>query len=144
MSDQNKYINGYIDNAVGMIHENVNLILQLKTQLRMANELVAEKDATIAGLIEKTQSFEDNNTLIAKLTNELEHLKLANESLTSKQSHVNTALDQISQMKAQIIERDKKIADFEKSINKRKNKVDLNKVSIQPPTVTTKLATDDF
>ena len=151
MVDQNKYINGYIDNAVGMIHENVNLILQLKTQLRLANELISEKDAIITNISSELENNKNNNIendmMVTKLTSDLKHLRAANETMSSKQSHIDTALTQISQMKAQIIERDEKIVFLEESIeqlnNNRKNKPSLNKVTIQPPTVT-KLATDDF
>jgi chromosome segregation ATPase len=151
MVDQNKYINGYIDNAVGMIHENVNLILQLKTQLRLANELISEKDAIITNISSELENNKNNNIendmMVTKLTSDLKHLRAANETMSSKLSHIDTALSQISQMKAQIIERDEKIVFLEKSIeqlnNNRKNKPSLNKVTIQPPTVT-KLATDDF
>jgi hypothetical protein len=153
MSDQNKYINGYIDNAVGMIHENVNLILQLKTQLRLANELISEKDTIIKNvsleLENKKNNSAENDILVIKLTNDVKQLRATNESMISKQSHINIALSQISQMKMQIIKKDEKIAALEESINKvknpRKNKTSLNKViPIQPPTVVTKLATDDF
>jgi chromosome segregation ATPase len=151
MVDQNKYINGYIDNAVGMIHENVNLILQLKTQLRLANELISQKDAIITNISSELENDKnkniENDMMVTKLTSDLKHLRAANETMSSKQSHIDTALTQISQMKAQIIERDEKIVFLEKSIeqlnNNRKNKPSLNKVTIQPPTVT-KLATDDF
>ena len=152
MADQNKYINGYIDNAVGMIHENVNLILQLKTQLRMANELISEKDIIINNvsleLENKKNNSAENDILVTKLTNDMKQLRATNESMISKQSHIDIALNQISQMKAQIIERDKKIVTLEESIKQLKNpgkkKAILNKViPIQPPTIK-KLATDDF
>jgi predicted RNase H-like nuclease (RuvC/YqgF family) len=152
MADQNKYINGYIDNAVGMIHENVNLILQLKTQLRMANELISEKDIIINNvsleLENKKNNSAENDILVTKLTNDMKQLRATNESMISKQSHIDIALNQISQMKAQIIERDKKIVMLEESIKQLKNpgkkKAILNKViPIQPPTIK-KLATDDF
>lgn len=152
MSDQNKYINGYIDNAVGMIHENVNLILQLKTQLRMANELVSEKDAIINNITFDLESNKNNNiernTIITKLTNDITQLKEANESMSSKQSHMDTALNQISQMKAQIIQRDEKIVALEATIDQlkisNKNKTAINKVSKDKKTIQPPLATDDF
>lgn len=152
MSDQNKYINGYIDNAVGMIHENVNLILQLKTQLRLANELISEKDTIISNITSELDNNKYNNAendlMVVKLTSDLKHLRAANESMSSKQSHMDTALNQISQMKAQIIERDEKIANLEANIEQlkivNKNKTTINKVSKDKKTIQPSLVTDDF
>ena len=49
MSDaQQKFINLYVDKAVGMLHEYLGTIIQLKTQLQMANDLIQEKDQVIA------------------------------------------------------------------------------------------------
>ena len=44
MSDQGKFINTYIDVLIGTIHETLNSTFQLKTQLKIANDLLAEKD----------------------------------------------------------------------------------------------------
>lgn len=58
-----KYFNAYVDAAVGSIHEYVALTLQLKAQLRVANELIAEKDkdsAINSARIEEAERERDN------------------------------------------------------------------------------------
>lgn len=67
MSD--KYFNAYVDSAVGIIHENLNTILQLKAQLRVANDLISEKDSVI-----NSQIAEKDNT-INSLSSEVSSLK---------------------------------------------------------------------
>jgi uncharacterized protein (DUF3084 family) len=96
MSDQNSFINTYIDLAMGTIHENTNAILQLKTREKLANDLLLEKDRIISDLTEqlKTQLGQVQSTSdeeIARLTNELaaaraEHASVKTEYETFKTS----------------------------------------------------------
>ena len=44
MSDSNKFVNTYIEVAVGTVHELLNQVLQLKTEARITSDLVSEKD----------------------------------------------------------------------------------------------------
>ncbi len=133
MSDQNKYINGYIDNAVGMIHENVNLILQLKTQLRLANELVSEKDAIIGNISSELQvSKSDNevivnlNETIKKLENRNTSLQDENNGLNSKVSHMDTLLKQITQMKTDILAKNAEIEELNEKLYPKKKIKSIN------------------
>ena len=47
MSDSNKFVNSYIETCMNTLQENLANIVQLKTQLKLANDLIAEKDAVI-------------------------------------------------------------------------------------------------
>lgn len=108
MSD--KYYNAYVDSAVGLIHEYVSMNLQLKAQVRVANDIIAEKDKL---LIEK-----DN--FISSLQNDINTVKVAsseNEKLKSdakywedsyhgmmnKVSHMETLTAQFNDMKKQFL-----------------------------------------
>lgn len=51
MSDQGKFINTYIDVMVGTIHELMNSSLQMKTQLKMSADMLAEKDKQIGDIV---------------------------------------------------------------------------------------------
>ena len=153
MSDQNKYINGYIDNAVGMIHENVNLILQLKTQLKMANELISEKDSIIGNLSSELQlSKSDNevitdlNETIKKLENRNVSLQDANNGLNSKVSHMDTLLKQISQMKTDILAKNAEIQELNEKLNPKKKIKTINtkKADIVEETPAKPKMVDDF
>lgn len=110
MSD--KYFNAYVDTAVGIIHENLSLILQLKAQLRVANELLAERDGTVnAQLAEK-------DSTITSLSSELEILKSQSvntdelkknakywedsyHGMSNKVAHMETLTKQYNELKAQ-------------------------------------------
>ena len=60
MSDPNKYINYYVEHSLAMVHEHINSQLQLKTQLRVAQDQLTEKDSTIASLREEIGKHSSN------------------------------------------------------------------------------------
>lgn len=73
MSD--KYFNAYVDSAVGVIHEYVASTLQLKAQLRIANELLAEKDAKIAAITSEAETLRTQIDSFYNQVSEAENLK---------------------------------------------------------------------
>lgn len=123
MSDANKYMNAYIDHAIGMIHENINVVLQLKTQLKMANELLAEKDAAIGSLMSQLNSYKVDSDEISELRDNARRLEESFNTMATKASHIDTALGQIAQMKAEIKQRDAKIAKLEEKLNPTKKTI---------------------
>ena len=132
MSDPNKFINTYIDTTIATLHEYVGSSLQLKTQLKLANDLLVERDATI------TQLTSEKDAAVSRLTSEIENinsnfsntqdntetmkaallscqdkLKIAEEShsaISSKVSHMDTLLKQLTDMKTEIRTRDTQIS----------------------------------
>ena len=132
MSDPNKFINTYIDTTIATLHEYVGSSLQLKTQLKLANDLLVERDAAI------TKLNEEKEAAVSRLTSEIENinnnfsttqdntqtmkaallscqdkLKIAEEShsaITSKVSHMDTLLKQLTDMKTEIRTRDTQIS----------------------------------
>jgi predicted nucleic acid-binding Zn-ribbon protein len=106
--------------------------LQLKTQLKIANDLLIERDATIAKLVDEKDSTvarltgeieninnnfstnqDDAETMKAALLSCQDKLKIAEEShsaISSKVSHMDTLLKQLADMKQEIKNRDDKIA----------------------------------
>ena len=132
MSDPNKFINTYIDTTIATLHEYVGSSIQLKTQLKLANDLLVERDATI------TQLTSEKDATVAQLTSELENinsnfsttqdntetmkaallscqdkLRIAEEShsaISSKVSHMDTLLKQLTDMKSEIKTRDDQIS----------------------------------
>lgn len=117
MSDTNAYVNAYIDNAVGMIHENINVVLQLKTQVKMANDIIKEKDNVIGSLMSQLESNKNISDEVARYREVARQAEEAQKNAVSRMSHMDTALSQISSMKSEIKKRDAMIAKLEEKLN---------------------------
>jgi predicted RNase H-like nuclease (RuvC/YqgF family) len=118
MNDNNKYINLYIENALGMVHQYLNEVLQLKTQNKILNDLVLEKDQVI-------NSLQVSNDEITRMQASNKSMEEKYVNMKNKASHVDNLLNQVNEMKLKIQEKDKKIAELEaltSKINKRRNK----------------------
>lgn len=142
MSDQSKYVNTYIENSIGMIHEYVSLVLQARTQAKIANDIVAEKDATISSLDEQVQAFKSEleknrnelNQTVATSNEQVNQsradaLKWEHEynSIKAKAEHTDTLVAQINEMKQMVITKNNEIEDL-------KNKIEtLTKPPVKTP-----------
>lgn len=103
MSDPQKYINVYVDNAMGMIHEQLTTILQLKTQLRMASEIVPEKDALIASLQEQLEDCKNTSAGLTKSVEEAGTIKASYEAIKNKVSHMDALTSQLNEVKQALL-----------------------------------------
>lgn len=155
MSDTSKFVNAYIDFAVGQLHENTNTILQLKAQLKVANDSVSEKDAVIGKLMQDLETNKSDNQEIVKMRDLARKWEEAHNSMVGKVSHLDTALSQIAQMKKEVLSRDEIISQLQQEIELLKNppskKVINNKVKkellkevVDKPLEVEKPKTDDF
>jgi predicted RNase H-like nuclease (RuvC/YqgF family) len=106
MSDQSKYINTYIENSIGMIHEYVGLVLQARTQAKIANDIVAEKDAIISSLHEQVNQSRADASKWGQEYN----------SIKSNTEHTDTLVAQINEMKQMVITKNKEIEDLKNKI----------------------------
>ena len=132
MSD-NAFINAYVDNAVGTIFEHVRTNLQLKTQLKVTGDLLAEKEAIITNLINEIEQHKQaliNSSGFAEEINTLRQEKSALENVIAGQkgklSHMDTLLKQLS-------DTEKKLAESEEALQlylKPKKSKKISKVSI--------------
>lgn len=127
--DNGKFVNAYIETASAIAHEYLNNVIQLRSQLKIAEDMVVEKDAQINSLSQQLTLATETNELNNKLLSELEELKAQNYSLSNKASQVDTFAKQISEMKKMVISKDAKIEKLSKTTTK--------KTIPQPPT-------DDF
>jgi chromosome segregation ATPase len=109
MSDPNKYINYYVENSMSMVHEYINTLLQTKTQLRVAQDQLTEKDAAL-------QALQDE--LNKHLSNEQERDRaLANATtwensfndMKNKVSHMDTLASQIGEAKRLLVEKNSEL-----------------------------------
>lgn len=165
MSDTNSFINAYIDNAVGMIHENISAVLQLKTQLKISNDLVAQKDSVIGQLMGQIEQLTNSNVELAKLKEHNDVLLEKNRALINKTSHLDALLKQVNEMKLMIQQKDLKISQIERdreiktdqpnapavakepesTLNtKSKKMIKAPIVSINVASLSSKAETDDF
>lgn len=117
MSDTNAYVNAYIDNAVGMIHENINVVLQLKTQVKMANDIIKEKDGLIGSLMSQLESSKNISDEVTRYREVARQAEEAQKNAISKMEHMDTAISQISSMKSEIKKRDAMIANLEEKLS---------------------------
>jgi chromosome segregation ATPase len=138
MTDQNAYINAYVDNSVGMLHEYVTMVLQLRTQNKIANDMVVEKDATISSLREQVSSVStelqeelnrvkrelesyrsqvgNNNELINQSRADAIKWEQEYNEMKNKVSHMDTLTSQMNEMKKMIIDKDKEIQDLKEQL----------------------------
>jgi DNA repair ATPase RecN len=148
--DQTKYVNAYIDSTVGMLHENITQILQLKAQLKVIGDVVAEKDNMINDInnrLSSNQSIEQDYHKLVKRNQEL-----LNEisALNNKISHIDTFTRQILEMKYMIVEKDIIIEDLTNKLNpnliknKKKKSMKTLDVQVEEKSNTSTSNTDDF
>ena len=121
MSDQTKYINAYVDTAVGILHEQLNLFLQTKAQLKVANDIIQEKDAIIATLQNQLATKTDEFNITNHSLMEARHWESEYNSMKNKVSHMETLTNQLVDMKRMIQERDKKIEELENPVLKNRD-----------------------
>lgn len=132
-----KYFNAYVDSAVGLIHEYVASTLQLKAQLRVANEVIAEKDNTITSLSNEVQSLRTNSNqanqelqaqmhdLQVKLS-EAEKAKVdakywedSYHGMANKVSHMDLLTNQFNDMKSQFLAKCREFEDLQRNFNEK-------------------------
>ena len=144
MSDtQSKYINTYLDHSVGMIHEYISLVLQLKTQTKMANDGILERDEIIKNLQnqmedynniksdlegqltnrtnELTQTIAQDNEQINKLRGDASKWETEYNTMKSQIDHMNTVVAQMNDMKKMVLEKDKIISSLQQELENLKN-----------------------
>ena len=133
MSDPNKYVNTYIDTMMATLHEYLASSLQLKTQLKIANDLLQEKDSIISHLSNEIETIKNNSikqgdmdSIQSELNSYKERTRIAEEShnaLKSKVSHMDTLTAQLVEMKNEIKIRDDRIATFAKDSNDKESQI---------------------
>jgi len=138
MTDTNAYVNAYIDNAVGMIHENINVVLQLKTQVKMANDIIKEKDGVIGSLMSQLESSKTVSDELSRYREIARQAEEAQKSAASKMAHMDTAMSQISSMKSEIKKRDSKILELEETLKKFNEFTEVSLLETSKKTINTK------
>ena len=142
MVDQNTFINTYIDIIVNTLTEQIKANLQLQTQVKINEFVVAEKDKIISSL---TAQLNDNK-VAENWKVKYEAAEANYSSILAKLSHMDTLLVQIGDMKKIILEKDKEIEELKspkKVINTKITKTKEQSLSIVNEEKPEK-KTDDF
>ena len=142
MVDQNTFINTYIDIIVNSLTDQIKANLQLQTQVKVNEFVVADKDKIITSL---NAQLNDNKVAEDwKVKYEASETNYA--SILAKLSHMDTLLAQISDMKKIILEKNKEIEELKspkKVINTKITKTKEEPLSIVKEEQSEK-KTDDF
>lgn len=149
MNDQNKFVNAYIEASVATLHDYLNQLLQTKAQLKVTTDMVSHLQAELNNTkteLEQSRNTHNEKDSVIRSFSQLEHI---NNALQNKVSHLDTALNQISEMKKNIADKDEVIKNLETQIDElksakkvinRKKLLQENKKSIYPELS----KTDDF
>jgi hypothetical protein len=144
--DQNKFINTYIDVIVNSILEYVKSNLQLQTQLKVHEHMVAERDQLINNL---NQQIADNKVAEDWKT-KYDAAETNYSAALGKLKHMDILLNQLNEMKKSIIVKDAKIEELNDEINELKGlkKVINKKKKEETPSITEQISQektlDDF
>jgi chromosome segregation ATPase len=154
MEHNEKFVSAYIDSALGLLHQNINTIVELKARVKILEDIVNEKndvitklDGTIGALNEEkkniTKTIDDlylekekfkiefskkNNNLIEEIRTLKEKLKTVEEKyeiIQQKSTHMSTYESQIKEMKKEILSKNDEIL-------KLKNQNKPNKIKVLP------------
>lgn len=109
MTDQTAYVNAYLENTTSMLHDQLNQIIQLKTQLKLTDSLLAQRDATITDLSNKLSV---STTIEKEMSVMIEKLRIAEDShhaLTNKVSHMETLQNQFNEVKKLLVKKEKEL-----------------------------------
>ena len=103
--DQTKFINTYIDVVINSLQENIKANLQLQTQVKVQEFVVAEKDQIIASLTQQV----NENKLAEDWKVKYEAAETNYSAILGKLKHMETLLAQVNEMKKLIISKDAEI-----------------------------------
>ena len=171
METNDKFFNAYVDLAVGMLHQNVNAILELKTQIKLLEDNVRLKDSVITELdgaigvlneekknrfsdldkvyLEKEEIRSELSQQIETLNSKLSSMEEKYEQMQQKHVHMITYETQIKEMKRELQAKNEEINQLKKQSEKLlpiKESVieDINIKNKKIQQKKTELTTDDF
>jgi cell division septum initiation protein DivIVA len=115
--DQNIFINTYIDVVINSLQDYVKANLQLQTQIKVNEFVVAEKDKVISSL---TQQLTENKTA-EDWKVKYEAAENNYSAILGKLKHMDALLSQINDMKKLVLTKDAQIELLNKEIEELKS-----------------------
>ena len=131
MSDPNNYINAYIDHAMGMIHEQINTILQLKTNLKVTTDLVKQKDEVIATFDNQLKNSDNSNNELNISKEKNTKLEQECNALRNKISHFDSLLNQFNGLKDELTKKIQECGTLKEEISKKDSHIDELRLEIE-------------
>lgn len=119
MSDANKYINTYVDHAVGTIHEQVITILQLKTQLKIAKDVLTEREEQVSSLQQQLQECKETSAGLTKSVAEASDVKASYEAIKNKVSHMDALTGQLNEVKQALLAKNNELENLKKELDEK-------------------------
>lgn len=110
MSNDIKFVNTYIQTSMDLIHDYLNQILQLKTQVKILNDII----------IELNNNITNQEHTIQELSNKDDTINIDIEDLKSKASITEQSLTQIRELKLLLRSKDDEIKELKKKPSKIK------------------------
>lgn len=134
--DQNQFINTYIDIIINSLLEHVKANLQLQTQVKVNESVVASKDQIIQSL---TQQLNENQ-VAEDWKVKYDSAEANYSAILGKLQHMETLLSQVNEMKKIIVSKNAEIEILTKELSELK---DAKKV-INTKTKKLEKTLDDF
>ena len=122
MIDQNTYVNTYIEITLNTLMDQIKANLQLQTQIKFNELVIAEKEQAIANLTKQV----NENVLAENWKARFEAVEVNYAAATNKLAHMDTLMKQLSEMKKMIQDRDAEIEALKspkKTLNKKNDNV---------------------
>jgi chromosome segregation ATPase len=127
MSDQTTYINTFVEQTVETLHSYLNEILQLRTKLKIANNIIAEKDRIIDEFNQNKKNFETDIDELNSTRNNARRWEEQFNAMSQKVSHLDTITAQFNDMKKEYIRKESECDSLKIEIAKLKEEVKLSK-----------------
>jgi hypothetical protein len=127
---QSKYVNAYIDTAVGTIHEYLSVNLQLKTQLKVTSDVAKEKDDVIASLRQELESIRKSDFEYSKAKDDARRWEDQFNGMKNKVSHMDNLMTQMADMKRIIQEKDSIIENLNKTLAQKEEEISGSQTTI--------------
>jgi chromosome segregation ATPase len=141
MMDQNKFLNTYIDVILNTAHEQINSIVQLKTNLRLAEDTVKDISIHAANLEREKQELEErvnleaqtNSNYMSNFQREKQELEETISRMNSKISSLTNDLEGYRQKASQVDTFANQIILLKKELEKYQKPIVEKKVQKKPP-----------
>jgi len=121
MADQSVYVNAYLENTVAMLHDQLNQIIQLKTQVKLSENLLSQKDSTIAELSNKLSVSVATEKEFAVLKEKARIAEDSHHALLNKVSHMEALQNQFNELKRLYIDKEKELTETKQLLEEYKN-----------------------
>lgn len=121
MADQSVYVNAYLENTVAMLHDQLNQIIQLKTQVKLSENLLSQKDSTIAELSNKLSVSVATEKEFDTLKEKARIAEDSHHALLNKVSHMEALQNQFNELKRMYIDKEKELAETKQLLEESKS-----------------------